>query len=326
MHIKTKLGMSVLLLAFAAACFFSQTKMPAETHNAALRYWMAFAELQDTGADQAAATLINKTLSGEVPWDEAQVGHIIDDNLEPLAIMQRATKLPDCDWGLEYGLGPRTPLPFVRNSARTLARLNTLYALRLISKGDAQNATDSVLAGIRFSQNLAKGESLLATLVSNAALVFNFKAAMRGAQSNVLNSAQRKQVQVAVQELPETGFDWGLAMWYEVVPMDTTIREMEKAASPAAYYQEMIVASAPQNFTVPRASDVAAFHQLMGKIEAALRMPPEQPKDRLKSLQASEKSLHPFFQAIISNLSRINDVRAETQTLRKNLLQAVAEK
>ena len=57
--------------------------------------------------------------------------------------MQRATMLPECDWGLEYSLGPHTPIPFVQNSARALGRLNTLYGIRLAAKGDTRKAVDT---------------------------------------------------------------------------------------------------------------------------------------------------------------------------------------
>src|SRR5689334_12476559 len=85
----------------------AQVKQPQETRNAALRYWLAFAELQDPPADKVTADLLEKTAAGEVGWDEAKLGFILDQNESAIIRMQRATKLPDCDWGLEYDLGPR---------------------------------------------------------------------------------------------------------------------------------------------------------------------------------------------------------------------------
>src|SRR5258706_15667059 len=66
-------------IVFAASFFFGaalaspQAKRPAETRNGALRYWMAFAELQDPPADKATAELLEKTAAGEAPWDEAKL-------------------------------------------------------------------------------------------------------------------------------------------------------------------------------------------------------------------------------------------------------------
>jgi hypothetical protein len=321
----TKKSIGVLLfLALSAAAARAQTKLPAETRNAALRYWMASSQLQDTGADKSTADLIEKTLAGEVPWNEAQLGHLIDDNTEALEIMQRATKLPECDWGLEYSLGPRTPIPFIKNSARALARLNTLYGMRLAAKGDTQKAVDAWLAGVQFTRHLAQGQSLLGTLVAGRALSANLHVLTQSAQRGAFSAAQKNQVSALVRSLPDAGFDWGQAMWYEELPIQITIQDMEKAPSVAAYYQEVIGTPAPANFTIPSDSDVAAFHKLMAAVEAALRLPPRQAQEKLMTLQDSIKTLHPFFQAVIPNLSRINDVRIKIQSSRQELLQALA--
>ena len=57
-----------------------QAKYPPETRNAALRYWMAFAEMQDPPANKATQDLLEKTAAGEAAWDERQLGPILDAN------------------------------------------------------------------------------------------------------------------------------------------------------------------------------------------------------------------------------------------------------
>ena len=42
--------------------------------NAALRYWMAFAVMQDPPADAAATDLLLRVADGSAPWDEARLG------------------------------------------------------------------------------------------------------------------------------------------------------------------------------------------------------------------------------------------------------------
>src|SRR5882724_13315339 len=151
-----KIMAALLLFSLCSAAASAQIKMPPETRNAALRYWEAFVELEETGANKSTSDLIPKTLAGEVPWNESQLGKLIDDNQEPIQIMQRATKLPECDWGLEYSLGPNTPVPFLKNAALSLGRLNTLHGIRLTAKGDTQAAVDTWLAGIQFSRHVAQ--------------------------------------------------------------------------------------------------------------------------------------------------------------------------
>jgi hypothetical protein len=99
---------------------------------------------------------------------------------------------------------------------------------------------------------------------------------------------------------------------------------MNQAASPAAYYRELMGAPTPENFSVPKPADVAAYHKLMAGVEAALRLPPEKAQDRLKTLQASVSTLHPFFKQATPSLLKINDARAEVQVARKKLLQALS--
>src|SRR5438034_5441509 len=89
-----------------AACLLgARADAQAPPANAALRYWMAFAVMHDPPAGQATAELIDRVAAGTSPWDEAKLGRILDDNREALEIMQRATTLADCDWGVEYELG-----------------------------------------------------------------------------------------------------------------------------------------------------------------------------------------------------------------------------
>jgi hypothetical protein len=326
MTLSKRLAVATVFVLTSAVTTFGQTKLPAETKNAALRYWMAFAELHDTDADKSIADLLGKTMSGEGAWDETKLGPIVDVNMESIGIMQRAAKLPECDWGLEYSLGPRTPIPFLQMSARALGRLNTLYGMRLAAKGDTQKAVDTWLAGIRFSQHLARGGSLLATLVANAALADELRPLTKAAQSGALDARQRSQIVAAIRAVPETGFDWGQAMWYEEIAGEVAITEMGKAANPAAYYKELMETPAPENFTVPKAAEIAAYRKFMNSVEEALRLPPDAASERLKTLQDSAKTLHPFFRDSIPSLTRINDARIETQAARQKLLQAVAAK
>lgn len=314
---------SVLTLSVMA---HAQTKMPAETRNAALRYWMAFAQMQDFPTDKSTADLLAKTVAGDAPWDESKFGSLVDDNTEALETMQRASKLPDCDWGLEYNLGPQTPIAFVRNSALAMGRLNVLYGMRLAAKGDAQMATDTWLAGIRFSHHLAQGQSLLATLIAASALDSNYRALTQAVQTAALNAAQKRQIDSFVRAQPETGFDWGQAMWYEEVPIDVMVADLKKTPSSVGHYQELMGEPAPQNFTVPTRAELVAYHKLMAKVEEALRLSPDKAQDELKVLQDSFGTLHPFFRRTTPSLLKINDARKQVQSLRQELLQALDAK
>lgn len=307
------------LLATAA---HAQSKLP-QTRNAALRYWLAFADLQDPPSDKATAELLEKTAAGEVAWNEAKLGPILDQNEAAIQGMQRATKLPDCDWGIEYEAGPSASIAYVPR-ARVLARLDTLYGRRLAAKGDVQDAVDAWLAGIRFSQHIATGGSLIFSLVGKMTLVSNLHALTQAVQNSTLTGAERKEVESAVRTLPKTGFNWSEALRYEEVGLDIGARQLAQAANPSAFYQSMMGKHAPENFVTPNDADLAAFHKLMAAAEGALRRPVEEARDKLRSLQDSIETLHPFFQETIPSFMKVNDARAEVEAAREKLLQALA--
>ena len=214
--------------------------------------------------------------------------------------------------------------PYDALSARALARLNALYGMRLATRGDSQKATDTWLAGIRFSQQLAQGGSLLSALIGEVALLANVRALTQAAQNGVLNAEERKQAAAVVKALPETGFDWGQAFWYETFAIDVMLREMSQAKDPATYYQAVMDKPAPANFRIPNAAETASFHQLMNSVEDAMRLSPDASRDRLKTLQDNVKTLHLLFQEATPSFTRVNDVRVEVQMARQKLLQAVS--
>src|ERR1051326_1197051 len=147
---------TALSTALAAPAQISTTP---ETRNAALRYWMAFALMQDLPADDARDKLSDRILSGQSAWDESRLGPVIDRNMEAILTMQRGAQLPDCNWGLEYDLGPEAPVAHLAK-ARVLARLNALYVARMCARRENAKAVEAWLDGLRFSQHLAQDAPL----------------------------------------------------------------------------------------------------------------------------------------------------------------------
>jgi hypothetical protein len=314
---------TLLVLLLAAGSAQAQTKLPPETRNAALRYWLAFADLQDSPADKTTQELLQKTASGETPWDEVKLGSILDQNEQAIEEMQRATKLPDCDWGLEYGLGPKASIAYVPR-ARVLARLNTLYGMRMMGKGKTQAAVDTWLDGIRFSQHLAQGGTLIFKLVAEVSLLSNFDALTRAAQARQLDDMQKHEIAVAVRALPEDGFNWSEAMALEESANEIAARELQAAANPEAYYQELMGQPAPSHFSVPNSKDLEAFRALMAAAAADLRLPPDRAQEFLPQLQERASQLDSFFRQVVPSPVRINDARAKVEAARAKLLQALA--
>jgi hypothetical protein len=123
--------------------------------------------------------------------------------------MARGTLLPACDWGLDYGLGGDVPVDYARK-ALALGRLNILYVMHLYHSGNKDGAIGALAAGLRFSDDLAKGGSLFATLAAKDLLVTHLTAAGDALHMGQLSTAQRSRLQKAVAALGD-GLDWSAA-------------------------------------------------------------------------------------------------------------------
>jgi len=296
--------------------------LPPETRNAALRYWMAFAEMQDPPADKETAELLEKTAAGEAPWDEGKLGPILDKNETAIQILQRATKLPDCDWGLEYSRGPAASIAYVPR-ARVLARLNTLYGMRLAAKGDPQSAVYTWLDGIRFSQHLAKGGTVIFALVAKTTLLSNLNALTQAAEKGTLSAPQKVQVAQVLRALPETAFDWSQALALEQSAIEIFVKNIKAAGNPAEYYEHLTGAPPPSDLAALSASDAAAFAKTMFAAEQTMRESTSKTTAQLPALQKSVESLNPIYRELIPSLAKMNESRMQVAAAREKLLDLV---
>jgi hypothetical protein len=175
--------------------------------NAALRYWAAFAQMQDSAITDEEATKLNGILSGPVPYDDLKYKDLVERNRPALDTMAGGTVFANCDWGLDYHRGPDTPVEYVRKSLE-LGRLNVLYAFHLQIAGDKDGAVRALAAGIRFSRDVANGGPLFAALAAKDLLTTHFKAVGFLLHMSGLSAPQRAILQKAVAQLGPVGVDW----------------------------------------------------------------------------------------------------------------------
>jgi hypothetical protein len=177
--------------------------------NAALRYWAAFSQIQDSGMSDQDAKELNTALETMGPFDMSKYKELVQKNTLALQVMARGTSLPTCDWGLDYGLGDSVPVDYARK-ALVLGRLNILYVMNLYHSGDKDGAVRALAAGLRFSHDVANGGSLFATLVAKDLLVTHLIATADGLRMGTLSTSQRSELQNAVSALGD-GLDWASA-------------------------------------------------------------------------------------------------------------------
>jgi hypothetical protein len=308
----------------AGRCGAQATVGPRPSNNAALRYWMAFAEIQDPPADREIVALLERVISGSAAWDEPRLGHVVEMNMPALEIMQRATRLPECDWGLEYELGPNTPVAHLAK-ARVLARLNVLYGMRQAARGEVSAAADTWLAGLRFAEHMAQGASLFGALTAKAALLTALTALRRTIPATSLDDASVQRIEQAVRRLPQFGIDWGDAIRVEAAAGTMALEQFARSPDARKSFQEAFSEPLPASVKAPSPAEIAQFQSLMERAARALQQDyvalPE-----LAGLEAKIRSLNPVIDRLMPSLARVNESRRETQLARRELLDVIANR
>lgn len=201
-------GLTFFVVLVAAGAGSRQTGAPIG-ENAALRYWAAFSEIQDSTISTQQAKELKAILDGTAPYDDAKFADLIKKNELALRVMSRGTSLRNCDWGIDYGLGPNAPVEYARK-ALVLGRLNALYSLHLRKMRNTDGEVHALVAGLRFSHDVANGGSLFATLVANNLLSDHLRVIADIVRSGHVTAKQRVELQAAVAELGG-GLDWSSA-------------------------------------------------------------------------------------------------------------------
>jgi len=196
----------VLIFAFAAGAASAQQRVRLGD-NAALRYWSAFAQMQDSAITEDQAKELNLILEGTAPYDDLKYRDLVEKNRPALETMVRGTSLPNCDWGLDYQLGSETPVDFVRK-ALTLGRLNVLYTLHLLQTGDKNGAVRVLAGGLRFSHDVANGGTLFASVIATRLLEDHLRVIAFALHMGGLSTAQKSVLRAAVTQLGPEGLDW----------------------------------------------------------------------------------------------------------------------
>ena len=208
MKIFTTIPSMILIALLSLDSALAQRNVPLR-ENAALRYWSASSEVQDSGITDQQAKELNAILDGTAPYDDSKYKDLLEKNTLALEIMARATSLPNCDWGLDYGLGHDVPVDYARK-ALVLGRLNVLYAFHLLKTGNKDGAVRALAAGLRFSHDVGNGGSLFATLIAKDLLTSHLRAVADALRLEQLSVNQRSQLQMAVARVGE-GVDWPTA-------------------------------------------------------------------------------------------------------------------
>jgi hypothetical protein len=207
-----------------------------------------------------------------------------------------------------------------------MARLNSLQAMRDLANGHSDAAVDRWIAGLRFSQDLARNASLIFALTSRSSMMTNLQALTAEVQHGRFNDSQKKRLAAAVKALPEDGFDWAATWGIEEAGAEVFFQQLLDSKNPVALYESMTGESSTPGCIPPGKKEVANFREYMFGIQAALQVPPPTAKSRIEALDASRKRLCADAQNTIPSPQRINEARAEISAARQSLLSALNAK
>jgi hypothetical protein len=208
MKIHRCIALAALAVALVAAPAMPQSaeKGAKPGENAALRYWSAFAQMQDVALTDAQVKELNRILEGTAPFVESTYKELIARNRQALETMARGTALPYCDWGIDYHLGPDAPVDYVRKALQ-LGRLNVLDALHL-GMSDREAAVRALAAGVRFSHDVADGGTLFSALAAKNLLAAHLRAMAFIVHMKGLSADERTTLRNALARIGPDGLDW----------------------------------------------------------------------------------------------------------------------
>jgi len=304
---KFRLLATIMAVLASAHTARAQAMFPPETDNAALRYWSALAEVREPPDDDATQHLFWETVAGRAAWDEKKLGPILDSNRDALRTMQRATKLPVCNWGFDYRNGAAFPTRF-GVQAGLLSHLNKLQGMREMAHGDSRTAVDTWLAGVHFGQDVSRGGPVIAAMIAHAIILDNLNPLRDSARQGKLNEEQKTELSVVVKTMPEDGFDWGAAWGVEFAIGDQFLQTSRTMGKPESD------------------DKIRAYEEYMLAAQAALREPPAEAMSRIADLESKLGGLGQVEQNLIPSTRVTNEARIRLTTAHRELMQALSTK
>lgn len=223
---------SLLISSFPLLFVFALSAQSRLGDNAALRYWSAFAQMQDSAISDKDAAELNQIVAGTAPYVDSKYKDLVERNREALKTMARGTDLAECDWGVDYQLGGAAPVDYVRK-ALALGRLNVLYSFHLLITRDNEGAVHALAAGLRFAHDVANDGTLFAALASRSLLVSHFGLINFMNQNHSLSGRQKALLQKAVAQIGD-GVEWQAAVKREMALLPAAVKDAQSSAALAA--------------------------------------------------------------------------------------------
>ena len=166
-----------------------------DPENAALLYWICWSTGFDTFGD-------GSQYQPEPDWKpSAEYAKTLTENQGVIRQLLRATRIRECDWGVEYSQGFGALMPHL-GKLRAATRVLAADSRRLAADGKVEDAAERVAAIFRMARHAAQDPVLISSLVGLA--IHNAgKAELEWLATNGhLSDAGRKNIGDAVEQIP----------------------------------------------------------------------------------------------------------------------------
>lgn len=226
--------------------------------NAALRYWRVFSWF-DRNYDEAV---------GEIDWShigdpgftappEAVKRLLGNGGLVSMTVF--AASLPDCDFGVDYDLGPEALLPHL-GSMRRLAQVMPLDARLKLDAGETDAAVQSLVAALRMARHVLSDKVAISSLVS-ISMVAQVEPVIAFTASKGLSKSQRESLFAAIDAFDaDDPFAMGAAIRSEGEFMSDWLRRELVKTPPSEELLELL-ADSPEVLKIAATNDAATIDE-----------------------------------------------------------------
>lgn len=239
---------------------------------------------------------------------------------EPLP--RRRARLVTCDWGLDWELGPETPVAHLPK-ARVLGRLAAIAALRAQSRGDSSLAVELWRAGVTLATHVARDGSLVSVLTARAILAAQMRTASHALKRAALPASDADDLRTSLSALPVGGFAWDTAIDREAAGVLRLVRQVRDDRDAHKTYRALTGADLPAGQPIPTEREWQSYTAFMADLAASLRMPPAMGRARVRHLENARNRLPPMVRELVPVIPRILDARTAIEADRLAALAAL---
>ena len=303
-------------------------------HNAALRYWQAFAHLPRL--DERQQQLLGAAPTADAP-DPASA-KLADVAKDALIYLRRGAAIGPCDWGLHPEDGPNLLLPHLAKG-RDLARLACVGARRDLAGNDqtrgVESAADAIVLARHLSTDLTAIVSYLVQLAVERNAIETLAPHLGGLDAAALDALDRRlaslppggSLEACMKVEREAFLDWAIGHLRRMNDQDPWKERVlgpfaaDESGQGRAQVDAAVAAAGGTRAGVLKQLEALRAHY--EQIPPIARLPREQFRAKLAELEKQSEA-NPFATLVLPTMAKVYDRDAAGRTRMTMLKAAIA--